>query len=136
MNIFTDLLFLFVYIFTLLYFQLPDVTNNNYLTHKFYLFVAIFGFYYIIQLIKKIKNGCPIDPYAILLQSLNMSLFCVLGYSIYVDLLYMDWSQNYFGDIVVVNHTKRFITISLIIVTFVALIQLVGMLFKTSTNEC
>lgn len=130
MSIFTDLLFLFVYIFTLLYFQMPNVANNNYLIHKFYLFIAIFGFYYIIQLIKKIKNGCSVDPYIILQQSLNMALFCVLGYSLYVDLLYMDWSQGYFGDIEIVNHTKRFVTISFIIIVFVGVIQLFGLMFK------
>jgi len=130
MNIFTDLLFLFVYIFTLLYFQMPNVANNNYLTHKFYLFISIFGFYYIIQLIKRIRNGCSVDPYIILQQSLNMALFCVLGYSLYVDLLYMDWSQGYFGDIEVVNHTKRFVAIAFIIIVFVGIIQLFGLMFR------
>lgn len=136
MNIFTDVLFLFVYIMALLYFRIPDVTNNNYLSHKFYLFIGIFGFYYVVQLIKKIKNGCKINPYEILQQSLSMSLYVVIGYSIYVDLLYMDWSKGKFCDINTVNPNRRFLTISLIIVVFVTLIQLTRMLFQTQLDDC
>ena len=134
MNIFTDILFLFVYIMSLLYFRIPNVTNNNYLYHKFYLFISIFGFYYVIQLIKKIKNNCKVDSNILLQQSLNMALYCVIGYSIYVDLIYMDSTKQYFGDISIVDPNKRFLVISLIIVTFVTLIQLVGMLFKNTTD--
>ena len=136
MNIFTDVLFLFVYIFALLYFRIPDVINNNYLTHKFFLFVAIFGYYYVVNIIKKIKYKCKINPYDILTQSLNTSLFCILGYSLYVDMLYMDNTKSYFGDISTVDPTKRFIVISLIITTFIMMIYLVKMMFVTDSEYC
>lgn len=137
MNIFTDALYLFAYIIVLLYFKLPDVINNNYLTHKLYLFVAIFAYHYVISLIKKIKHNCKINANIILKHSLTMSLYAILGYSIYVDLLFMDWSKDYFGDINEVNPIKRYFVITLIIVTFITLIQMVGMLFLTDIpDEC
>lgn len=136
MNIFTDVLFLFVYIMTLLYFRIPDIANNNYLTHKFYLFISIFGYYYVIQMIKKVKNKCPIEPYDLLKESINMSLFCLLGYSIYVDMMYMDQTKGYFGDITTVDINKRFVVVSLIMVLFVTVVQLIKMMFKNSPDEC
>ncbi len=136
MNIFTDVLFLFVYIMTLLYFKLPDVSDNNYLMHKFYIFVGVFGFYYVIQMIKKIKNNCRVDPYVILQQSLNMALYCVIGYSVYVDLMYMDWSQSYIQSIDVSNSNKKYLMISITVIIFVTLIQLMGMLFKVEKDDC
>lgn len=136
MNIFTDVLFLFVYIMTLLYFRIPDVANNSYLTHKFYLFLSIFGYYYVIQMIKKVKNKCKIEPYDILKDSINMSLFCVLGYSIYVDMVHMDQTKSYFGDITTVDINKRFIVIALIMTIFVTVLQLVKMMFKVVPDEC
>lgn len=136
MNIFTDVLFLFVYIMTLLYFKLPDVSDNNYLVHKFYIFVGVFGFYYVIQMIKKIKNNCRVDPYVILQQSLNMALYCVIGYSVYVDLMYMDWSQSYIQSIDISNSNKKYLMISITVIIFVTLIQLMGMLFKVEKDDC
>lgn len=130
MNIFTDALYLFAYLVALLYMQFPDVINTNYLVHKFYLFIEIFIFYYVIQMIKKIKNNCKIDANVLLYQSLNVSILCVLGYSIYVDCLYMDWTKDYFNDIDHVDSTKRIFVISFIIVSFFILIQLSATLFS------
>jgi signal transduction histidine kinase len=89
-------------------------------------------------MIKKVKSKCTIDPYKILQKSLYMALWCVVGYSIYVDLLYMNYSKSYFGDITTTNFNinKRFVVIALIIVSFVMLIELTGVLFKTNTDEC
>lgn len=138
MNIFTDGLFLFLFIFTLLYFRMPDVLNNKYMVHKFFIFIGVFCFYYVIQMIKKIKSKCTIEPYNLLYKSINMALWCTLGYSIYVDLLYMDESKKYFLDINSSNldKTKRFVIIALIIVSIVVLIELFGMMFKTNIDEC
>jgi hypothetical protein len=136
MNIFTDVLFLFVFIITSLYFKIPDVSDNNYLLHKFYLFVGVFGFYYVIQMIKKIKNSCKVDPYMILQQGLNMALYCVIGYSVYVDLMHMDWSQDYIKSIDISNSNKKYLMISITIIIFVTLILLTGMLFKVERDDC
>lgn len=136
MNIFTDVLFLFVYIVTMLYFELPNVKNKDYPIHKLYIFISIFGYYYVIQLIKKIKNKCKVDPYTILQDALMMGLYCVLGYSMYVDFLYWDQTKSMFGNIKEVSITKRYAIIGMIIVAFVTMIQLSKMLFKTLPDDC
>ena len=137
MNIFTELLFLFIYIITILYFRLPDVVDNdNYLLHKLYLFLAIFGFYYVIRTIRKIRNSCKVNPHLVLYESLQMALLCILGYSIFIDLKFMDWSQSYFVGIDIANRNKKYVVIASIIIIIVAVIELVGMLFKGEREDC
>jgi hypothetical protein len=137
MNIFTDMLFLSIYLFVMLYFQLPDVNlNDNYLMHKIILFVDAFCFYYAIQLIKKIKNKCKINPYEILQQSIMMGLYVAIGYSVFVDLLHMSWSQPYTGDIAMYGVNKKYFTIITVIVTLVTMIQMIGTLFIKSCDTC
>lgn len=139
MNIFTDILFLFVYILTLLYMDLPDIKNNDYPIHKLYLFIGIFAYYFIVQIIKKIKNKCSIDPFILLQDSLMISLICVLGYSLYVDFKYWDYTKD---TIMAIDSTdfnstlKGYSTVALIIVSFVSVVQLIKILFNGSIKEC
>jgi hypothetical protein len=136
MNIFTDILFLFIFLCTLLFLRLPDVINHNYIYHELCLFIAVFVYFYTVELIKTIKNKCKIKPYNMLKDTLTMSLYTIIGYVIYVQLMYMDWSKDYFSDVVnVCNTSKRFISISLIMVMFITLIKLSGMLFKNNNSD-
>lgn len=135
-NIFTDVLFLFIYIFTLFFLRLPDVTNSNYFMHKIFIFISVFAFSYVLELIKLIKNECKIDTNIILQKSLNTAIYCALGYSIYVDMLYMNSTSSYFGNIAEVNLTNRFLVISLIIIVFVTSVRLVELLFETNHQIC
>ena len=139
MNIFTDILFLFVYILTMLYLELPDIKNNDYPIHKFYLFINIFVYYFVIQIIKKIKNKCTIDIMLILQDCLIISLFCVLGYSIYVDFKYWNYTKDYVTDIdssSLTSTVKSYSLVALIIVSFVTIVQLVKLLFTGNVSEC
>lgn len=136
MNIFSDILFLFVYIVTLMYFEMPNVNNNDYPIHKLYLFISIFGYYFVTQLIKKIKNDCHVDPYAITQDSLMMGLLCVLGYSIYVDLIYWDYTRQSLAFVKKDTGIIKFAVIALVIITFVTSIQLSKILFNGMDDEC
>lgn len=137
MNIFIDAVFLFVYLMALLYLKLPDVLNTSYLTHKLFIFIETFIYFYMIQLIKKIRDKCKIDPYELLQSSVVWALCSVIGYSIYVDMLYMESTKLYFGAPDCVDPLKRYAVIALIIVFFVALIQLMQLLFQAeSKTKC
>ncbi len=133
MNIFTDMLFISIYLFIMIYFKLPDVSTDNYLLHKIILFVDVFCFFYAMQLIKKIKYKCKIDPYEILQQSIIYGLYVVIGYSVYTDLLRMKWSESYF-DAIQTNMIKKYLMVISIIIVFVTIIQLIGLIFTKSYN--
>jgi hypothetical protein len=135
MNIFTDVLFLFVYIATLLYLEIPDIKNKNYPIHKLYLFIGVFVYFYVIELVKNIKNNKKIDPYEIMLDSLWNGLICVLGYSMYVDFLYWDQTKGWF-NFSINTYTPQYkiyvtyVIVSLIIVLVITTLKLGKMLFK------
>lgn len=137
MNIFTDILFLLAYLLAMFFFELPDVKNKNYPVHKLLIFISTFVYYYVVQLIKKIKNKCTVDPMIILNDAFMMGLYCVLGYSLYVDFMYWDYTKSMFGDIKDVNIIKRYVIISVIIVSFVTIVQASKLLFKSgNSDEC
>ena len=136
MNLFTDVLFLFIYIVALLYFKIPDVFNNNFLLHKLYLFVFVFIYFCGIDLIKKLKNNCKMNASLMLQKSINMSLLSIIGYSIYVDMLYMDDTKNYFGKFEEINEIKRIITIGLIISLFVGITLTISFIFDPYIEPC
>ena len=58
MNIFIDLIFLFIFLYSIMFFQMPDVETDNYIRHKLFFFVALFIFTFITQVISKIRNKC------------------------------------------------------------------------------
>lgn len=129
MNIFTDVLFLLVYLLVMFFFEIPDIKNKNYPVHKLIIFTSIFIYYSIVTLIKTIKNKKNVDPYVILNDAVMMGLYCVLGYSLYVDFIYWDYTKHLFADIKEANIIKRYTVVSIIIVLLVTTIQLSKMLF-------
>lgn len=119
----------------MLYFRMPNVTNNNFIIHKVYLFIFTFSFYSLIQIIKKFNTQCKLD-YEMLHKSFLIALYSVIGYSFYVDMLYWDKTKDYFGDIEEVNQIKRFAIIALIITLFIATVEITGKIFYSPISEC
>jgi hypothetical protein len=136
MNFFTDVLFLFVYILIMLSLKMPDVINTDYIIHKLQIFIEIFMFYYVVKLMSRVYNDCKILPWTIMQQSFTMGLYCVIGYSIYVDLLHMDKTCSLFGDITQVDPMKRHVIISFIMILFVIIVQAISVIFGSSNNKC
>lgn len=134
MNIFTDIIFLFVYLLTLFYFKFPDITNNKYAFHKAIIFITVLVFRFMIELIKKIKNKCKIDALDILKDSLLYSLITVVGYSIYVDLMYMNICSDY--NISISTDNQRYLVSSFVISMFTLFISAFQMVFKMGESKC
>ena len=134
MNIFTDALFLYVFIFIILYFKVINLESDNYIKHKLYLFLAVTGFIYLVQIIKKIKSRCRVDPKNLAFESIKLGTLATLGYSIYTDLVHMNWSSEYMASIEEMN--KKYLVVALIMITFIVIYQLVEMMFYVPTDEC
>lgn len=133
MNIFTDTLFLFTFILAMLYFDLPNITDGNPILHKFYLFVSICGFFFLMQLIKKIKNKCEIEPYEIFQQSFATGITCILGYSFYNDLILTKSYRMYFYSD---DKLAKIFIVGLTIVGFYLLVTLTMSMFQIDRNIC
>ena len=121
MSVIIETLFLFIYLTILFYFKFPDITNNNYLFHKMIIMIMTFVFKFVIELYKKIKNEEKVDPIVILNESVNYSLYCIIGYSVYIDLMYIKIPyENIYIDIN--NDIQRFFISSFVTSLCVAFI--------------
>ena len=123
MSIIVETIFLFIYLITLFFFKFPDITNNNYLFHKLIIFITTFIFKFAVELYKKIKEGVKVDPMEILNHSVEYSLYNILGYSIYIDLMYMKIPYENI-HINIDSDNQRYFISSLITSLFVFLIGL------------
>lgn len=99
MNAFTDLLFIFIFLYIMFFFGIPKIANKNYLLDKLVIFAMVFIFNYIIQIIKKIRSGCKIEQDKLIRNSMDVAITAVVGYSIFVDLTIMDWSADAINSI-------------------------------------
>ncbi len=117
----------------LFYFKLPNIQSDNYIKHKLFLFISITSFTYVMYLIKKIKNGCIINHNTLIKESLIFGFTAVLGYSLYVDLLHMNWSKDY---LIECNTLKQYLYATLFIVSIIVLLQLTNLMFYKQIDIC
>jgi hypothetical protein len=136
MNIFTEALFLLLYIFALLYFNIINVNSDNYIKHKLLLFVCISLFSYVTLLIKRIKGGCGVTPQELIRESVKSGIIAVIGYSVCTDLVHMSWSKYHIENLVETSQFKQYALICVIIVSFIVLVKITNVLFTNGLNEC
>jgi hypothetical protein len=110
---------------------MPNINNTNYILHKFIIFICILAFNYIIELIKAIKTDYKIDPKKILWESLNTALFAVIGYSLYVDLMYMNISCFKLDSITNIDE-NRFVVASFVTSLFIMLVKSIKLIFANN----
>lgn len=136
MNIFIDLVFLFIYLYTILFFELPNVETDNYIHHKFFLFIALFVFTFVTQIISKIRNNCRIDQLDIMNHSIHVATIGIIGYSVYTDLNTMEWSKDYINNMITSKYSL-FLMIAVIMVLFISTIKIIRLLFAMDqTGSC
>ncbi len=127
MNIFTNLIFTFVFLNIITYFNFPNINNDSYIKHKLMIFLAVFFFQISLSIIAKIKNNCKIVLKDIIQDSLMKAIFAVLGYSIYIDLIAMEGTKGYIKDNV--NSDVLPILVSMVIVLFLAIAKTLEVMF-------
>lgn len=135
MNIFTDLLFVFIFLYTIFYFEILDISNDSYILHKFILFILLFGFYFIVQVIRNLKTKCYSDIYQIINKSMYIAITGIIGYAIYTDFLHMESTKEYFTNIIADDRIK-YLVVSFIIVLSISIIKILELLFTMKSDEC
>ena len=125
MNLFTNLLFTFIFLNIMIYFKFPNINNDSYVQNKFMLFVSVFLFQIATPVIINIKNECKIIFKDIVQNSLMQAIFAVIGYSIYIDLIIMGSTKEYMKSIV--NPAISPIVVSMVIIFFMATVKFAEM---------
>lgn len=128
MNIFINLLLIFVFLYGLFNLRVPNLTNNNFILNKFIIFISLVCFQFIIIIIQKIKNNCKIDINEVLNNSINIGLFGIIGYSLYNDLIWM-YNLN-------ISTKRMYLYVTLIIILFIAFVKFLKILFVNNYQDC
>jgi len=95
MNSFNEILFIFLFIYFLLMINIPDVNDDNVLMHKFIIFVSLFSFSLMLQIIEKIRNKKEIIIGEVFNEAFIVSILGVLGYTIYCDMFVIQSTSNF-----------------------------------------
>ena len=93
MNVFIDIVFLFVYIYILIYFLL-DLEKTDVITQKIILFLGIFFFASLLSIIKFIRDQKIVDMNYSINSGLYIGLFAFIGHTILFDLNYMPKTRS------------------------------------------
>ena len=132
MNTLTNIFFVFIFVFMILFYKIFDINDKNYLLHKVIIFSALFVYQYVVLLISKFKNKCRIDYNDILKQSIETATIGIIGYSIYNDLQYSDIP----GVSDVVDDKIKYVYITIIITLTLTFINSIKLLFGYTPYEC
>ena len=127
MNAFTKISILYVFIMILLFAKFINITDEEYIKHKIMIFIVITIGSMSIDLISKVANGCPINLRNIFADSIRDSLYCILGYSIYLDLITMKGTRDLLGW----TAFSKFglIMVGLIIISFLVITRMIELLY-------
>lgn len=139
MNAFINIFFIFIFIFTILFFRMPDIDNTNYLSHKLTLFSLLFLYQTLLLILSKMKSKCKINPAEILIAGIETATIGVVGYSIYTDLQYYDFNVgNSLGsfDYSYVSRPTQYLHITVIITLLLTMVNTFKLLFGFRPYEC
>ena len=135
MNIFTDLLFVFIFLYTIFYFEVLDIGNDSYILHKLILFILLFGFYFIVQVIRNLKTKCYSDIYQVINKSMYVAITGIIGYAIYTDFLHMESTKDGFANIIADDKVK-YLVVSSIIISSISIIKILELIFTAKSDNC
>jgi len=137
MYIIVNLLFLLIYIFVLLCFRIPDISNKNYILHKFIIFSSLFFFQFVYLLVSKIIISCKIDIDDILSDALQVAVSGVVAYSIFNDFIYADKLKQFYNmDDVRNGSGVQYFNLSILIISFICAVKLMKLLIYPQQSYC
>ena len=134
MNTFINIFFIFIFIFAILFFKIPNIDNGNRLLNKLILFSLLFVYQFTLLVVSKVKNKCKIDFLEVFTYSIKTDTIGVIGYSIYNDLEYFKLET---GESLYMSDNKvQYVYIAIIIALLLTFINTIRLLFDYRPYEC
>ena len=135
MNIFTDIVFIFVYVFVLLHFNIIQPEKTTIAMQKLQIFLAVFIFASILYVIKSIRKQCPINTWDAINSGLLIAMFAYIGHTLLFDFWYETGSRGFIENKI---KNSSFLSLNILLLLFIsfsiAIGKSVGYLFNT--NYC
>jgi hypothetical protein len=123
MNVLFNLIFLFIYIYISLIIGIPG-TGSNIIINKLILFIGIFIYQFIIGFMSNIYKKHSLKK--ILKISFSNSLLSIIGYSLYIDLLFM----NFISPKYINNQFTNSAIITIFIISTIATSKIINLIIN------
>lgn len=133
MVIFTELLLLFFFIYVMLFLKIPNVENDNYIFQELIIFMIIFLFTYVSQIIIMLKYNCRMSHQEIFNKSLQVATAGLIGYVLYIDLTIMDATKE---CMVTYSPYIKYLMITICIIAVIAAVRIIYLLFNNDSIAC
>lgn len=134
MNAFINIFFVFIFIFTILFFRMPNIDNTNFLVHKMIIFALLFLYQALLLILSKMKSRCRIDPVEIFSSAVSTAAIGVIGYSIYTDLRH--YHLGSLDNIHYGSNQVQYLYIAVIITLLLTFVNSIKLLFGYKPYEC
>ncbi len=133
MNIFTDLLFIFIYVFALFHLKIIDITNTNVFIQKISVLIAVTFFAVLLYISKNLRNNCgkDVEMWNIIYNAVLVGIFAFMGHTLLFDLWYMPQTNIFFPKDL--NQTVLELMVSFAIIVGVFFGKSIRYLFDTNT---
>ena len=122
MNIFTDIVFIFVFVFTLLQFGIINIKSTNIIIQKFYIFIAVTMFCWLLFSMKSIRRQCSIKIWDMISNGLIIGMMAYVGHTLFFDMYYMPETHTLLSQ----NIDPIFFTHEIMLCIFISLSIMLG----------
>jgi hypothetical protein len=122
MNIFTDIVFIFVFIFTLLQFGIINIKTTNIIIQKFYIFIAVTMFCWLLYSMKSIRRQNSIKIWDMISNGLIIGMLAYVGHTLFFDMYYMPETHILLSN----NIDSIFFTHEIMLCIFISISIMIG----------
>lgn len=136
MNIIKNVLLIFIFLLVFIIIGIPGMESNNLINTKLYLFGGIMIFQLLLKSMYKLRYKCKISLKSILSDSIITGMSCVIGYSIFSDLITMENTKNIIIPYIENNTRSKAFVIATIITGFILCTKIIELIIWTKNDEC
>jgi hypothetical protein len=123
-----------------MYLGIPNIGDDNIISHKIILFISIFYFYFLINSISKIFRKCSIGVKELMGRSSIIAVSGVLGYGLYNDLSSNELLRGYlFNTLKITKNSMsvyRNLLVTFFIMLFIIFIRCAELLISYDDMSC
>lgn len=133
MNAFTDILFIFVFVYVITYFGVVQIDSSNVVTQKIYMFIAVSAFASILYVMKAIRKQCPIQTWNVISSGLIIGMLAFIGHTIMFDMYYMTETRGYMEGM-----NKNYFSLEIMSALFISIAVMGGksLFYIFNTENC
>lgn len=100
MNEITDIVFIFVFIYVITYFGIINLRGHQHIIiQKVYLFIAVFIFSSVLELLKFVRKKTPVKTWSIFGNALFIAMLSFIGLTIMYDMNYDENTRPAFDTV-------------------------------------